>query len=220
MAERRRPNIPLTSALRKQYSARMLEHLLDSDTYVPPMWEHMEEPPPHVGQLEPHALLDAQFETAKFLNGVDHPPDTLASETAGAVFGALADGSASDDSKRQSLRLLRTPDAVHRLIGMLTAYEWEFVEEAGRIRSYVVGKLMEETTHDNARIRLRALELLGKVTEVALFTERMEVRTIDVSDEELEKQLRLKLSAVLTTDATDVSSRQIDALPAANVQPK
>ena len=208
-------SIRLTGATVKHYPARMLEHLLDSDTFVPPMWEHLGEPPKYASQMEPHVVLDAQFETAKFLDGLVHPPDTLAPETATTVFGTLADTNATPDAQRASLQLLRTPDAVRQLVAMLTAYEWEFVEEANRIRSYVVGKLMEETTHDNARIRLRALELLGKVTEVALFTERMEVRSIDVSDEELEKRLRQKLSSVLTDDATDITSTSLPAAPTA-----
>ena len=191
----------------------MLEHLLEEGTFVPPVWEHMGEPPKHISRLSTHELLDAQFETAKFLDGLDVPEDKLAPETAGAVFGALASDTASHERKISSLQLLRTPDAVRNLVAMLTAYEWEFVEEAGRIRGYVVAKLLEETKHDNARVRLRALEMLGKVTEVALFTERMEVRTIDVSDEELEKQLRQKLSKVLTNDASDIDSTPAPVMP-------
>jgi hypothetical protein len=184
----------------------MLEHLLDEGTFVPPMWDHMEPPPAYAGRLATHDVLDAQFETAKFLEGIDTTSDPLAEETATAVFGALADEQTPAEAKKASLGLLRTPDAVRHLVGMLTAYEWEFVEEANRIRGYVVARLLEETNHDNARVRLRALEMLGKVTEVALFTERMEVRTLNVSDEELEKQLREKLSKVLTHDADDIAS--------------
>ena len=48
------------------------------------------------------------------------------------------------------------------------------------------------------RIRLKALQMLGNVTEVALFTERVEVTKKDVSEEEIEKRLRERLEKLLT----------------------
>jgi hypothetical protein len=57
---------------------------------------------------------------------------------------------------------------------------------------------LEETTHPDARILLKALQMLGNVTEVALFTERVEVTKKDVSEEEIEKRLRERLEKLLT----------------------
>ena len=77
---------------------------------------------------------------------------------------------------------------------MVSGYQWEFVKQANELRSMSVAKIVKETEHPDARIRLKALELLGKVTEVALFTERVEVNKKEMSDEELEKRIREKLS--------------------------
>ncbi|NBP81144.1 hypothetical protein EBU58_10610, partial [bacterium] len=41
---------------------------------------------------------------------------------------------------------------------------------------------------------LKALQMLGNVTEVALFTERVEVTKKDASEEEIERRLRERLS--------------------------
>jgi hypothetical protein len=72
-----------------------------------------------------------------------------------------------------------------------------------------VAKLVEETAHPDAKIRLRALELLGKVTEVALFTDRVEVKKTDLSDAELEERIKEKLARMAqivdVTDVTDVT---------------
>ena len=57
-----------------------------------------------------------------------------------------------------------------------------------------VTKIIQETDHPDARIRLKALELLGKVTEVALFTDRVEVKHTEMSDDELTEKIREKLS--------------------------
>jgi hypothetical protein len=66
-----------------------------------------------------------------------------------------------------------------------------------------VSKILEETTHPDAKIRLRALELLGKVTEVALFTDRVRVETSNVTDADLDSRLKEKMLKLgLITDAT------------------
>jgi hypothetical protein len=84
--------------------------------------------------------------------------------------------------------------AVQQLTAMLGDYEWEFVNQAKELRSYTVAKILEETTHPDARIRLRALQMLGNVTEVGLFTERIEVTKKDATEAEIEARLRERLS--------------------------
>ena len=82
---------------------------------------------------------------------------------------------------------------MQHLVGMLTAYDWAFVEQAKELRGYAVAQILEEVKHPDARIRLKALDMLGKVTEVALFTERVEVKKAQMSDVELETRIKEKL---------------------------
>jgi hypothetical protein len=97
---------------------------------------------------------------------------------------------------------------------MLTAYDWHFVEQAKEIRGYAVAQLVEETKHPDAKIRLKALELLGKVTEVALFTERVEVKKTELSDAELEDRIKDKLERMAkiidVTDVTEVEVKPVE----------
>lgn len=95
---------------------------------------------------------------------------------------------------------------------MLTAYDWQFVERAQEIRGYAVAQLIEETKHPDAKIRLRALELLGKVTEVALFTERMEVRNTSVTDAELDRKIQEKLKALENISDAEVVDEKNEAV--------
>ena len=83
---------------------------------------------------------------------------------------------------------------------MLTAYDWEFIGQAKELRGYAVAKILEETKHPDAKIRLKALQMLGNVTEIALFTERVEVTKKDASEEEIEKRLRERLSKFITPE--------------------
>jgi hypothetical protein len=153
-------------------------------------------------KVAPANLLAAQKETADWLKELGVPPDDAITErqeqaAAREAFNAL-NFNPDTDAQRTALVAIKTPPAVQQLVGMLTAYDWEFVERAKELRSYTVSKILEETTHPDARIRLKALQMLGNVTEVALFTERVEVTKKDVSEEEIEKRLRERLEKLLT----------------------
>jgi hypothetical protein len=72
-----------------------------------------------------------------------------------------------------------------------------------------VAKIVEETDHPDARIRLKALELLGKVTEVGLFTERIEVKKTALSDLELDAKIKEKLLQIQNTIEEPVNDEDI-----------
>ena len=75
------------------------------------------------------------------------------------------------------------------------------------MRGMAVAKIIEETNHPDARIRLKAIEMLGRVTEVALFTDRIEVKKTDLTDAEIDKKLKEKLNkfmGVTDVDAIDI----------------
>ena len=75
------------------------------------------------------------------------------------------------------------------LEAILSEYDRDLLNASSRLRSYVTNKLLLETIDEDARIRLKALELLGKVGSVGLFTEKVEVemkvRSVEQVDEEL-----------------------------------
>jgi len=54
--------------------------------------------------------------------------------------------------------------------------------------------LVEETKNPSANIRLKALWLLGKVTEIGLFTDKIEVKKETLTDNELDQRIKDKLS--------------------------
>ena len=85
------------------------------------------------------------------------------------AFAALTTN--SPDAKNQLLSL-QVPEEIVNAVAMVSGYQWQFVKQANELRSMSVAKIVKETEHPDARIRLKALELLGKVTEVALFTDR------------------------------------------------
>jgi hypothetical protein len=195
----------------------MLDHLLgEVSTNAPDVYDD-----PVVGftpleKASPSQVLAAQVETGNFLQslGVEDDDAVAASAQVASAQEAFRGLIADQDDPKAKNKLLRvqTPQAVRHLVGMLTAYDWEFVEQAKELRGYAVSKIVEETGHPDAKIRLRALELLGKVTEVGLFTERIEVKKTDISDAEIDAKLMEKLTALRLIE--DVEERKKDATDA------
>jgi len=79
------------------------------------------------------------------------------------------------------------------LEAILSEYDKDLLNVSARLRSFITNKLILETTDEDAKVRLKALELLGKVTNVGLFSERLEInvthRTVEQVDQELEQML-------------------------------
>ena len=156
----------------------------------------------------PEEVFSAQVKTSAWLAELGAPDDEeiTAQQQAMAAreaFSLLVTPS-SPATQRESLLRLKSPNAVDRLNLLLTTYEWEFIDRAKELRAYAVGKILEETNHVDARIRLRALELLGKVTEVSLFTDRVHIQHTNTGDENLEQRVREKLQKFL------ISSGQLE----------
>jgi hypothetical protein len=90
--------------------------------------------------------------------------------------------------------------ALVHLEAILSEYDKDLINAASRLRSYVTNKLLIETIDEDARIRLKALELLGKTSSVGLFSDRLEVnvthRTVEQVDAELEGMLEKYLGPV------------------------
>lgn len=191
----------------------MLDHLLD---YEPPIDAIGGIRP--VDKATPEELLNAQHSTADWLQSLGAPTADTADQ---AAASALAQGAFqsivkpdTDEKQRAKLLALKTPAAVRHLTGMLTAYDWEFVHQAKELRGYAVSKILEEVEHPDARIRLRALELLGRVTEVALFTDRVEVKKTELKDNELDAKIKEKLARFM--GVVDVSPTDITLIEAAS----
>jgi hypothetical protein len=115
----------------------------------------------------------------------------------------------------KALEQIKTPAAVQHLVGLLTAYDWQFINQAQEIRGYAMAQLLEETKNPSASIRLKALALLGKVTEVGLFTEKIEVKKSEMTDAELEARIKEKLGKMAKiVDITDIREvQEIDCQP-------
>lgn len=154
--------------------------------------------------------INAQVNTTQWLESLGVEDDNKVLEqaqqnAARKVFTSLASAAPVEQAK-QNLTQLKTPEAVRHLVAMLSAYDWEFVEQARQLRGMAVAKILEETNHPDAKIRLKALEMLGRVTEVGLFTEKVEIKKPDMSDAEIDGKIKDKLNKFMqVVDVVDVA---------------
>lgn len=194
----------------------MLDHLID---FEPEVNDHFGKPTP-LEKEHPADVIDAKVNTVEWLKGLG-AADTQTVVNQAEVQAARASftnliSSAPAEITHEHLTQIKTPAAVQHLVGMLTAYDWEFVHQARELRGYTVAKLLEECENPNANIRLKALGLLGKVTEVGLFTDKIEVKKTDLTDEEIDRKLKEKLAKFMgVTDAEPIEDIEVSTpLPA------
>jgi hypothetical protein len=78
----------------------------------------------------------------------------------------------------------------------------------------VTNKLLLETVDEDPKIRIKALELLGKITNVGLFSERIDInvthRTIEQVDQELDQMLEKYLGDV--DEVETETAEELDSL--------
>jgi len=90
--------------------------------------------------------------------------------------------------------------ALLHLEAILSEYDRDILNASTRLRTYVTNKLLLETVDPDPKVRLKALELLGKTANVGAFSERLEVnvnhRTVDQIDSELEQFLEKYMGQV------------------------
>ena len=99
--------------------------------------------------------------------------------------------------------------AVQRMDRVLSELDEEIVNVALRLRAYTTNKLIQESTDLDPKVRIKALELLGKVKDVGLFSEKLEITHKTKSDEELEEEIRRRLEVYMGNAGTEVEDAEL-----------
>jgi DNA-binding TFAR19-related protein (PDSD5 family) len=199
----------------------MLEHLTTIE-FEPDLLDAPAEGFVPLKKAEAPDLLDAQVQTADWLKelGATDEEEVLSAaqeHTAVQAFTALTTGA---PDPKAAVANITVPAAVRKTVAMLTAYNWKFVEQAQEIRGKAVAQLLEEIEHPDARIRLKAIEILGKVTEIGLFTERVEIKKAEMPDDELDNRIREKLAQLQKTVDMEEAEREKRNADAVDIETK
>lgn len=111
-------------------------------------------------------------------------------------------------------RLAKKPAIALQVEAFKVALEAQKYQTPAHLRALAIHKITEKVLDEDCppAQQLKALELLGKITEVALFTERRE--TVHVSDpSEMREKLMASIKlAIENSQAIDVETRNADEL--------
>ena len=106
---------------------------------------------------------------------------------------------------------INTPAKALILSALLNEYDVDVVRNAQQLRNYIKLKYLELSDSGDKRIELKALEMLGKLSDVGAFTERIDINITHRTTEELEADLAKKLSSYLS-DIIDVDAKEAPPL--------
>jgi|TARA_R110000796_G_scaffold18585_1_gene56252 hypothetical protein len=88
----------------------------------------------------------------------------------------------------------------------LRTYGQQLAMDAVQARAAITNKLMEIADCGDPRYELKALELLGKHSDIGIFTERSEVTINYKNPDDLEKAIKERIKTLLNATVVDVMS--------------
>lgn len=151
---------------------------------------------------EPESFVDELTtiaNTQSFLEELGAPPEMSiedAKKAASTLEQAL---------KTQKTDALTTPSAAWAAKEFLKAYSGRLAFEMNDVRAALTNKLLELANCGDARFELKAIELLGKHSDIALFTERSEVTVNYKTSNDLEEAIKERVKRLLNATTIDVT---------------
>tara|TARA_R100001440_G_scaffold66421_1_gene87437 strand:+ start:79 stop:675 length:597 start_codon:yes stop_codon:yes gene_type:complete len=142
-------------------------------------------------------------ETAKELekHGLNLEPTKEDKDIAAKLTVAYADDPEATSKKVTTKKAAAlTPASLVLTNNILKEFGQSVVESATHIRHLVTNKLLLETENPDPKVRIRALELLGKMSDVSLFAEKSEVTVTHQSTDDLREKLRAKLNKLVKVE--------------------
>ena len=94
-----------------------------------------------------------------------------------------------------------------KLAALLTEYDHRVVVDATQARTYIMNRLLELSTCGDTKSELRALELIGKMSDIGAFTEKSEITITHRSSSDLKQVIEQKISRLLSVGVTDVTPK-------------
>ena len=152
--------------------------------------------------------VKATAHTADILAGLGmtiDPPSNSDNDVAATLAASYAaDPEKTSRAVSNTRAATMTPASLIQTRSILDEFGTAVVRHSVEIRHLVTNKLLIESENPDPRVRIRALELLGKISDVGLFTERSEVLITHQSTDDLRKKLREKFNRILDNDRPDV----------------
>jgi len=149
----------------------------------------------------------------------EHGLDVLPNKEDEATAAGLVNSYAADPEKTSKTANANrvstlTPASLILTDKILTEFGQSVVQSAVHVRHLITNKLILETENPDSRTRIKALELLGKISDVGLFSEKSEITITHQSTDDLKNKLRRKLEKLVpqeeAEDAILLDGEEID----------
>jgi len=103
---------------------------------------------------------------------------------------------------REASVLMSHPKVSQRVKAGFKRKEQYSVSTSLSLRQFVTDQLIKEAKdiNNNESARIRSLELIGKISEVALFTDRVETTSSNKTSDEIKLELEQKIHELFATD--------------------
>jgi hypothetical protein len=153
--------------------------------------------------------------------GMDDDISEEEAEQAAQMMAKLkpADPKIKGSNKEEKKTLQRTGVAL-KIGAYLSEYEKQVVDDKVQVRTVVVNRLMEISQDEDNKVALKALELLGKASD--LFTERSEITITHKTSDELKaaikERIQLLMQNPMKTIPTDSERRLASLMDPNNIE--
>ena len=138
-------------------------------------------------------------------HGLEIDPTQEDEDVAARLAVAYADNPEKTSKKVTARKAaVLTPASLILTNNILQEFGHSVAESAVQIRHLVTNKLLLESENADPRIRMRSLELLGKISDVGLFAEKSEVTITHQSTDDLRNKLRDKLEKLINPEEEEV----------------
>ena len=92
--------------------------------------------------------------------------------------------------------------AAHHLV---KRFDFQAFSDVMQARNFITNKLVKLADNGDPKIELKALELLGKHSDIGLFTERSEITVHHTTSASLENSIKERVKRLLNTEVSDIT---------------
>ena len=176
-----------------------------------PVEPNLDKPIPLVAQPQHgrdlHERAKIAGNTALLLRelGIEENITAEEAEKAKEMFAKMEDASKKNTEPAPEEKALKNVGVALKLGGYISEYEKQIVADKIQVRTVVVNRLMEISQDEDNKTALKALELLGKASD--LFTERSEITITHKTSDELKAAIKERIAQLMQMQKLDNKSK-------------
>jgi hypothetical protein len=88
---------------------------------------------------------------------------------------------------------------------LIKTFDFQAFADIQQARTFITNKLVKMTDCGDPKIEIKALELLGKHSDIGLFTERSEITVHHTTSKGLEESIKERIKRLMNAEVTDVT---------------